>query len=66
MQVANRKAIMLLVALVASTMLCGCTNWKKEYKKLEVAHDNCLGRLDAEQLDKGALAEQLADSKKPS
>jgi flagellar motor protein MotB len=64
MQVANRKAIMLLVALVASTMLCGCTNWKKEYQKLKVVHDNCMGLLDAEQLDKGALAEQLAESER--
>jgi chemotaxis protein MotB len=41
------------------TLLSGCTNWKKEYDALYVQHSNLQGRLEAEQGEKGLLADEL-------
>ncbi|MHC4168380.1 MAG: OmpA/MotB family protein [Planctomycetota bacterium] len=59
MQAARKKTIALLICLVFVTLLSGCTNWKKEYDALYVQHSNLQGRLEAEQGEKGLLADEL-------
>ncbi len=59
MQAARKKTIALLICLVFVTLLSGCTNWKKEYDALYVQHSNLQGRLQAEQGEKGLLADEL-------
>jgi len=59
MKIANKKVILLL-ALVASCFLPGCTNWKKKYEALNVEHQNLKGLYEREMAEKGQLADQLS------
>ena len=57
MQVTNKKLI-LFIGLLLASQLCGCTNWKKKYKALNVEHQNTLGLLERERAEKSQLAQQ--------
>jgi chemotaxis protein MotB len=61
MRAANKKTIALLSCLVLSTLLPGCTNWRKEYDALNVQYENLKGRFDLEREEKGLLANQIAE-----
>lgn len=63
MQTANKKAITLLICLVSSVFLPGCTNWEKKYKALNVEHENLKGLLEREKAEKGQLNEQVSQSR---
>lgn len=60
MRTANKKSIALLICLVASTLLPGCTNWKRKYEDLNVVYKNLEGQLEFEQSQKGELARQIS------
>ncbi|MBN1391863.1 MAG: OmpA family protein [Sedimentisphaerales bacterium] len=62
MQTANKKAITLLICLIAAAFLSGCTNWEKKYKALNVEHENLKGLLERERAEKGHLTEQVSQS----
>ena len=62
MHTANKKTIALLICLIATTLLTGCTNWKKKYNALDVEHQNALGRLERELAEKQQIADQYSDS----
>jgi chemotaxis protein MotB len=59
MQIANKKTITLVAALISICFFTGCTNWQKKYKALNVEHENLKGLLDREKSEKGQLAEQV-------
>lgn len=59
MQIANKKTIALIAALISICFFTGCTNWQKKYKALNVEHENLKGLLDREKSEKGQLAEQV-------
>jgi len=59
MQIANKKTIALIAALISICFFTGCTNWEKKYKALNVEHENLKGLLDREKSEKGQLAEQV-------
>jgi len=60
MRAANPKTVALCLALVAVTMLTGCTDWKKKYEALNVEHQNLQGLLESERGKKGSLEAQAA------
>jgi chemotaxis protein MotB len=62
MHTANKKAITLLICLVAAAFLPGCTNWEKKYKALNVEHENLKGLFDRERAEKGQLTEQVSQN----
>jgi len=64
MRVANKKLIALLSCFVLSTLLPGCTNWKKRYEALSVEHENLKGLLDRERSEKGLLADQVTQGQR--
>jgi chemotaxis protein MotB len=60
-----------LIALVIVSTLTGCTNWKQEYGNLDIAYQNCEGRLQdctsklSSAVDeRGQLGQQLSKSMK--
>jgi chemotaxis protein MotB len=61
MQNVNKKAIALIISLVAVTLFSGCTDWKKKYENLYVEHQNTLGLLESERAQKGQLATKVAE-----
>ena len=62
MRTINKKAITLLICLVATVFFPGCTNWKKKYKALDVEHENLKGLFERERSEKGQLAEQISQN----
>lgn len=60
MRAVNKKAIILLICLVSTMLLPGCTNWKKKYQALNVEHQNLKGLFERERSEKGQLAEQVS------
>ena len=60
MEAVNKKTIVLLICLLSTSVLTGCTNWKKKYEALNVEHQNVKGLLDRERSDKRQLADQVA------
>jgi len=57
---APHKKIILLVSIVSILLMPGCTNWEKKYQALNVEHQNALGLLERERMEKGQLTEQLS------
>ena len=60
MRAANKKTIILLIGLISTLFLSGCTNWKKKYEALNVEHQNLKGLLERERSEKGQLANQVS------
>ena len=58
MQDATRKTILML-CIVSTVFLSGCTNWQKKYEALNVEYQNTLGLLERERAEKGQLVDQL-------
>ena len=60
MRTANKKTIALLICLVSTTFLYGCTNWQKKYEYLNVEHQNLKGRFEGLQQEKDQLAQRIS------
>jgi len=60
MRTANKKTIALLICLVSTTFLYGCTNWQKKYEYLNVEHQNLKGRFEGLQQDRTQLAQRIS------
>lgn len=67
MRQAVKSVMMVCVVVLASTVLTGCTDWKKKYNSLEVEHqnlkglyENCVTSLDSNAAEQGQLNQQLA------
>lgn len=60
MRTANKKTILLLIGLVSIVFSSGCTNWKKKYNTLNVAYQNCMGRYEHLQREKGQLTQRIS------
>lgn len=60
MRTANKKTIALLICLVSTTFLYGCTNWQKKYEYLNVEHQNLQGRFESLQSERGQLADRIS------
>ena len=60
MRSVNVKTILLAVGFITTAFLGGCTDWEKKYNALNVEHQNTMGLLDREKMEKGQLAEQVA------
>ena len=60
MRAANKKTIILLIGLISTLFLSGCTNWKKKYEALNVEHQNLKGLLERERSEKGQLGERIS------
>jgi len=60
MRAANKKTIILLIGLISTLFLPGCTNWKKKYEALNVEHQNLKGLLERERSEKGQLGERIS------
>ena len=58
----NIKKITLLTALIAVTLVSGCTNWKQKYDNLNVEHQNMKGLLERERAEKSQLVAQTTQS----
>lgn len=58
----NTKKTALLIALIAVTLLSGCTNWKQKYNNLNVEHQNLKGLLERERAEKGQLVVEVTKS----
>lgn len=49
--------------LIFALLLPGCTDWKKKYNALNVEHQNALGLLERERMEKGQLAQQVSQER---
>jgi len=58
----NKKAV-LLVGLVSSLFLSGCTNWKQKYNALNVEYQNLKGLYERETAERGQLTEQVSQGR---
>ena len=56
----TKSKVALLVALIAVTMLSGCTDWKKKSDALNVENQNTKGLLEREKAENSQMADQLA------
>ena len=56
----TKNKVALLVALIAVTMLSGCTDWKKKHDALNVENQNTKGLLEREKAENLQMADQLA------
>jgi chemotaxis protein MotB len=59
MHAAGKKTIIILIALMATILFTGCTNWQKKYEALNVEHQNLQGLLERERAEKGRLATEV-------
>ncbi len=66
-----RKAILAVCVFSVVMFLSGCTNWKKEYQKLNVEHqnlkglyENCNAGLESSGAEKAELSARLAEGEK--
>jgi chemotaxis protein MotB len=64
MKSVKKGMIGLLAAMMAVTILSGCTNWKKKYETLNVEYQNAIGQLQREREQSGKLAADLAAMQK--
>lgn len=60
MRAANKKTIVLLIALASVCLLSGCTNWKKKYNALLVDYNNKMGLLEFERREKDKLTDRIS------
>ena len=63
MQVVKKETVLMLFAMIAVTLLSGCTDWKKKYNQLNVQHQNLQGLLESERAQKGLLASEVSLSR---
>ncbi len=61
MKTVSKKSIVLLLCVVASTFLTGCTNWKKKYNALNVEYQNLRGLYESAAASKGQLESDIAN-----
>ncbi|HUV40418.1 MAG TPA: OmpA family protein [Sedimentisphaerales bacterium] len=59
----DKKLICLVIALVSTGFLCGCTNWQKKYQALNVEHQNLKGLLERERQEKGQIADEVSEGR---
>ena len=71
MKHAVKNMVVICIAMVAVSMLTGCTNWKKKYGALDVEHqnlkgryENCVASLDSSAAETAKMRQQLEDMKK--
>jgi chemotaxis protein MotB len=64
MHTAGKKTIIILIALMATILFTGCTNWQKKYEALNVEHQNLRGLLERERTEKGRLAAEVTQGHK--
>jgi len=60
MRTVNKKTIALLICLVSTTFLYGCTDWQKRYDYLNVEHQNLKGRFESLQQERTQLAQRIS------
>jgi len=60
MRAIKKDMLIMVTVCVSVSLLSGCTNWKKKYSALNVEHQNLMGLYEREMVDKGQLAEQVA------
>ncbi len=59
----NRIVLLALCSfMIFAIFTSGCTSWKKKYQALNVEHQNTLGLLESERMQKGELADQVSQS----
>jgi len=56
----SRKLIALLMFIIVSILLPGCTNWRQKYEYLDVEHENLKGRFELLQSEREQLAERIS------
>jgi chemotaxis protein MotB len=56
----TKSKVALLLALLSVLTFSGCTDWKKKHDALNVEHQNTVGLLERERVEKGQMADQLA------
>ena len=61
MRPAQMKIVIVLISLISVTLMTGCTNWKKKYQALDVKHQNTLGLLERERLEKRHLTGKVSE-----
>ncbi len=59
----DKKLIWLVIALVSTGFLCGCTNWEKKYQALNIEHQNLKGLLERERQEKGQIADEVSEGR---
>ncbi|MHC4237871.1 MAG: OmpA/MotB family protein [Planctomycetota bacterium] len=71
MKHAVKNMVVICIAMVAVSMLTGCTNWKKKYGALDVEHqnlkgryENCIASLDSSAAETAKMRQQLEDMNK--
>ncbi|MHC5162407.1 MAG: hypothetical protein ACYSO4_04730, partial [Planctomycetota bacterium] len=71
MKHAVKNMVVICIAMVAVSMLTGCTNWKKKYGALDVEHqnlkgryENCVASLDSSAAETAKMRQQLEDMNK--
>ncbi|MHC5182106.1 MAG: OmpA/MotB family protein [Planctomycetota bacterium] len=71
MKHAVKNMVVICIAMVAVSMLTGCTNWKKKYGALDVEHqnlkgryENCIASLDSSAAETAKMRQELEDMKK--
>lgn len=50
----------MLTCLISIALVPGCTNWKKKYNALNVEYQNCMGRYEHLQREKGQLTQRIS------
>ena len=64
MRAANKKTILLLIGLILTILLPGCTNWKKKYGALNVEHQNLRGLYERVTSERGQLVGQISQGQR--
>jgi chemotaxis protein MotB len=60
MRIVTRTVVVSLVTIVSLSLMSGCTDYKKKYDNLNVAHQNLQGRYDNLEVEKQDLATRVA------
>ena len=61
MRIFNGKTNIVLISILATLVLTGCTNWKQKYSILNVEHQNLKGLYEREMVEKGQLEMQVTE-----
>ena len=64
MQAKTKTTILNIICLASIFVLCGCTNWHKKYRTLNVEYQNVKGLLERERAEKGQLVGQVTQGQK--
>jgi len=60
MIILKKKPIPLIISGLVIILISGCTNWEKEYNRLNVEHENTLGLVAYLRAGKGQLSQQYS------